>query len=238
MDPVFGKVQNHPKYSVFIACLIVVLIICAAAYNTWDNYKNHQAELHQAALLTMQQAQDANVLQNKLEMNKQNAAMFADFVKSVQAGQVQPVTHFTIQAPSAEQAAAQVVSRINANDPTLPPEAVASSDNTTVAPRQLTSKEVEDAKQKNAANKDSNASKINETYGVGVYKNNNYRNWEWSMGYGIHHSDPYIPVGLQRNYSKDRAIAIELHVDPGEVIKLSGGEVKYVVKTNKLFFLF
>jgi len=32
-------------------------------------------------------------------MSKQNAEMLASFIKQVQAGQVQPVNHFTVQAP-------------------------------------------------------------------------------------------------------------------------------------------
>jgi len=50
--------------------------------------------------------------------------------------------------------------------------------------------------------------------------------------------DKYIPIGLQRNYSKDRAIEAEMHIDPGQFKKVTGGEFKYVIKTDKLFLLF
>jgi len=73
-------------------------------------------------------------------------------------------------------------------------------------------------------------------YDVAVFKVNNYRNWEWSAGYGMQNGVKYIPIGLQRNYSKDRAIEAEVHI--GGLKNVTGWEMKYVVKTDKLFILF
>lgn len=69
---------------------------------------------------------------------------------------------------------------------------------------------------------------------MGVFKVNNYRNWEWTVGYGKHGGDHYIPVELQRNFSKDAAVSYEQHFE-GEK---SGFEIKYTRKTDKLMFIF
>jgi len=188
--------------------------------------------------LTEQQAQDANVLQNELKISKQNAEMFAEFAAHAQAGQVEPVTNFIVQAPDVNAAAQQVAGRINAKDPTLPPSALEKTDNTVVTTHELTPTQADKAKKDNEANKGTDKPKINEQFGVDVFKNNNYRNWEWSVGYGQHHGDGYIPVGLQRNYSKDKALSGEIHLDPSDIKKVTGGEVKQVWKTDKLFVLF
>jgi len=69
---------------------------------------------------------------------------------------------------------------------------------------------------------------------VGVFKVNNCKNWELSAGYGQHGGDRYIPIELQRNFSKDAAVGVEYHAGGHE----SGFEVKYVRKTDKLFGVF
>lgn len=56
-----------------------------------------------------------------------------------------------------------------------------------------------------------------------VYK----KNWEVSTGLGVHKGDLYIPIGIQRNYAPDKAIAAEVHMDKEGV---SGGELKHVWK--------
>jgi len=164
--------------------------------------------------LTEQLAQDKNVLQNKLDMSKQNAEMLASFIEQAQMGQMQPVSYFTVQAPTLPLAAEQVADRINANDPTLPPQALEKTDRTVVVPN---------TNKTPASN-----------YDVGVFKVNNYRNWEWGIGYGQHGGDQYLPVELQRNFSKDTAIGVEYHAGGHE----KSFEIKYVRKTDKAFFLF
>lgn len=206
------------KVILSLVLFIVVVMVCAAGYFAWQKHVDTADKLQQAVILNQQQAQDKNVLQNKLDMSNQNADMLAKFIAHAQAGQVQPVTHFTVQAPSLPMAAQQVVERINAKDPTLPPVALEKTDNTIVTPN------------------------INKTpqapYDVAVFKNNNYRNWEWSIGYGVQDGSKYIPFGLQRNYSKDKALEAEVHLDPSNIKKVTGGEIKQVWKTDKLFFLF
>jgi len=206
------------KIILSLILVVVVLVVCAAGYYAWQKHSDTVDKLQQATVLTTQQATDKNILQNELKLSKQNADMLASFVKQAQTGQVQPINYFTVQAPDVQQAAEQVASRINAKDPTLLPSALEKADNTIVTP---------------------NINKTPQTnYDVAVFKNNNYRNWEWSIGYGVQDGNNYIPIGLQRNYSKDRAIEAEIHFDPGQVKKVTGGELKYIVKTDKLFLIF
>lgn len=197
-----------------IAGIVLLLLISLIGYWAWQKHADTEERLHQAIVLTEKQAQDANVLQNKLEMNKQNSEMLAAFIAKAQLGQVQPVTHFTVQAPSLPLATEQVADRINAKDPTLPPVALEKTDRTVVVPN---------------ANKTPQAN-----YDVGVFKVNNYRNWEWGMGIGVHGGDKYLPIGLQRNFSKDQALEAEYHAKG----KQTGYEVKYKIKTDKLFGIF
>lgn len=51
-------------------------------------------------------------------------------------------------------------------------------------------------------------------------------NWELGTGLGIHNGDLYIPLEIQRNYKKDKAVVIEIHKDL-QGSKVSGGELKH-----------
>lgn len=210
----FNALTARGKIILSLIVFIVVLTICAAGYFTWQKHADTEAKLQQAIALSEQQAQDKNVLQNKLDISNQNAEMLTNFINKAQAGQVQPINHFTVQAPTVQVAAEDVAKRINSNDPTLPPQALEKTDNTIVTTN---------------TNKTPQAN-----YDVAVFKNNNYRNWEWSAGYGQHGGDRYIPVELQRNFSKDNAVSYEHHFGGDN----SGWEVKYTRKTDNLFLLF
>jgi hypothetical protein len=192
-----------------ISTLVLVIVIGIGYWRLSAMDARHQ----QAVQMTEKQMQDINVLQNELNLSKQNAAAVKDYFEKALANQVAPVNHFYVAAPTIDQAAGQVTDRINAKDPTLPPAALAPSDRTAVVTQPT-----------------------NQQYQVGVYKINTYRNWEWSAGIGVHNGDAYIPIGLQRNYSKDAAIAGEIHLSTTGTV--NGGELKYVRKTDKLFFIF
>lgn len=202
------------KIILSLIIFLFILGVCAAGYSVWQKHIDTEAKLRQAIVLTEQQAQDKNVLQNKLDLSNQNAEMLANFINKAQTGQVQPINQFTVMAPSVQVAAEDVAKRINDKDPSLPPAALEKSDNTIVTTN---------------TNKTPQAN-----YDIAVFKNNNYRNWEWSAGYGQHGGDRYIPVELQRNFSKDVAVSYEHHFGGNQ----SGWEVKYTRKTDKLFFLF
>jgi hypothetical protein len=203
-----------PKYFLLGAVIGLLIVGSFIGYDVLQKHADTEAKLQQAIVLSQQQAQDKNVLQNKLDLSNQNAEMLANFITKAQVGQVQPINHFTVQAPSVQVAAEDIAKRINDKDPTLPPAALEKTDNTIVITN---------------TNK---TAKVN--YDVAVFKNNNYRNWEWSTGYGQHGGDRYIPVELQRNFSKDAAVSYEHHFGGDS----SGWEVKYTRKTDKLFLLF
>jgi len=199
---------------VILSLILFVAVLAIAGYLVWQKHLDATEKLEQATVLTEQLAQDKNVLQNQLQMSKQNSEMLASFIKQAQTGQVQAVNYFTVEAPTLPLAAEKVAERINANDPTLPPQALEKTDRTVVVPN---------ANKAPASN-----------YDVGVFKVNNYRAWEWSVGVGQHGGDRYIPIELQRNFSKDAAVGVEYHVGGKE----NGFELKYIRKTDKLFLLF
>ena len=197
-----------------IVIIIVFALLCETGYYARQRHSEVIDKLQRATILTEQQAQDKNVLQNKLDVSKLNAEMLASYIKQAQAGLVQPVNHFTVEASTLSYAVQQVADQINAADPILPPEALEKTDRTVV---------VSNTNKTPASN-----------YDVGVFKVNNSRNWEWSAGYGQHGGDRYIPVELQRNFSMDAAVSVEYHYGGRE----PGWEVKYTSKTDKLFGLF
>lgn len=230
----FGKVNR--EYLVIGIVLLVAIIIVACF--AWHKDAEKEARLQQAIVLSQQDAQEKNVLQNQLALSKQNAELLASFISKAQVGAVQPVTHFTVQAPSIEQAVEEVAERINGRDLALPAVALEKTDNTIVTTEKLNEQQQAVARKVNEKNAGTDKPKINEEYGVGVYKNNNYRNWEWSLGYGRQNGEGYIPIGLQRNYSKDKAVVVEVHLDADKMKSVTGWEVRQVWKTDKLLVLF
>lgn len=193
--------------------LILLLVVGLLGFYMYHKNVTHEAEMQKATLMTEKQMQNVNALQNKLDISKQNAEAMKKMFTDAQTGKIQPNTTFVVQAPSLPQAAQQVQERINMRDTTLPPAALEKTDRTTVVPQ--------------PENKD---------YNIGVYKFDLYRNWEWSAGYGQHDGQSYIPVELQRNFSRDHAVSAEVHLE--NTGKVNGYEVKYTVKTDRLFFLF
>ena len=118
-----------------------------------------------------------------------------------------PVANFTVNAPSLEVASEQVVEKINKQDATLPPATLEKSDRTAVV-------------------------KNDTEYKVDVLKINLDKTWELSTGLGFHRGDAYIPLGVQRNYAPNKAVAAEVHLVPEDLakgkIKTSGWEVRHV----------
>ncbi len=196
------------------AVLLVVALIGGLVWLWQKNNANEEA-LQKAAVMTAAQAASSDYWQNQLNMSKQNADAAVAAVKAAQTGNLAPSVTFVQQSPTVGQAADTVAQRINAKDATLPPAALAKTDRTTVVPQQVTQKDG------------------SQEWQVGVYKVNNYRNWEWGVGVGVQDGKRYVPIEIQRNYSRDRAVSAEYHVGGG-----GGYEVKYKVMTDKLFFLF
>jgi hypothetical protein len=236
MNKLYERAAANPRAAVLSSMVLFLFFLgaCIASYFEWQRYSDTEAQFQKATVLTQQQDQDVDTLQNLLNENKQNIQMLAEFIMKAQAGKVQPMTDFIVQAANPAQLAQQVASRINANDPTLPPSALEKTDKTIVTTLQTV------PEQKAAIDKQNvkGGIMVNDTYLTQIYKVNNYLNWEWSTGYGWHNGDAYIPIGLQRNYSKDKAVEVEIHLEPGKPKNITGWEVKHVIKTDKLFGLF
>ena len=211
--------DNKYKYLI-LSLLIIFAVNFLLAYSLYTKNKNLESELGrqkaETNVLSEEYAKNLNVLQNELKISKQNAEMLANSIQKVQAGEKQAVEYLIVQSPTVEKAAIEVADKIEKNDSTMPPAALSKTDETLVVPQEVVQKDG------------------SKEWQVGVYKVNNYRNWEWSAGVGIHGGDKYIPVELQRNFDKNQAVSYEHHFAGKE----SGWELKYTVKTDKLMFVF
>lgn len=110
---------------------------------------------------------------------------------------------YTVQAPSLQTAAEDVAERIQEKDTTLPAAALEKTDRTAVV-----------------AN--------TQAYKVDVMKIDLDADWEVATGYGNHQGNGYIPLEVQRNYAKNKAVAVEVHLKPEGKVDVSGWEVKHV----------
>ena len=185
--------------AVLFVCLAIIL--CVLFLNSC---KHDDAEKTQDPIvLTPEEAVNENVLENKLDMNKSNARETASYIRDAQIGLRRPQTLYNERNEGRGSVVYTVQEKLARNDAALPKEALAKTDATIVA-EQPENKDVP----------------------VGIYKINNYRNWELGAGMGIHDGKAYIPVSLQRNYSKNHSIAVELHYDLKDN-KVNGGEVQW-----------
>lgn len=197
-----------------VMLLGVVLLVAVAGWLLWQHNAAQEERLQQAVTMSIEQAKDINNLQNDLKISKQNAESLAKAVADAQTGKLQPQVSYIVQAPTVQVAADKVADQINKQDKTLPPLALEKTDRTLVVPNEQKTAEA--------------------NWDVGVFKVNNYRNWEWSVGYGQHGGDKYVPIGIQRNFSKNAAVSYEYHLGGKE----SGWEFKFNRKIDKLFFVF
>lgn len=158
-------------------------------------------------------AEDVNVIQNELNVNKGNAKAIASIVQRAHAGKTQPKAHYTYKTSTpnitTESMLKEVSEKVKAKDSTLPPLALKDTDKTLIAPS------------------------AKENVDVDIYKINTYRNWEFGVGVGVEDGKTYIPISLQRNYSRNRSIAVEIHLDPKKQMKYSGVEVQYKIHFGK-----
>ena len=173
----------------------------------WQRTQQAEEKYRQAVVLQQEQLEQAQELGKALHISQMNAKELQvayDVMKTKP-----PVANFTVNAPSLEVASKQVVERINKQDATLPPATLEKSDRTAVV-------------------------KNDTEYKVDVLKINLDKTWELSTGLGFHRGDAYIPLGVQRNYAPNKAVAAEVHLVPEDLakgkIKTSGWEVKYVLR--------
>ena len=188
-----------------IVLAVSFLLISAMLFWLWQRTQQAEEKYRQAVVLQQEQLEQAQELGKALHISQMNA-------KELQAAYDElkdkpPVASFTVNAPSLDVAAEQVAERINKQDTTLPPAALEKSDRTAVV-------------------------KNDTAYKVDVLKINLDKAWEISAGVGNHRGDAYIPVGVQRNYAPNKAVAAEVHLVPEDLakgkIKTSGWEVKHV----------
>ena len=184
---------------------VFFLLISAMLFWFWQRTQKAEEQYRQAVVLQQEQLEQAQELGKALHISQMNA-------KELQAAydalkDKPPVASFTVSAPSIEVAAEQVAERINKQDTTLPSAALEKTDRTAVV-------------------------KNDTDYKVDVLKINLDKAWELSAGLGSHRGDAYIPLGVQRNYAPNKALAAEVHLVPGDLakgkIKTSGWEIKHV----------
>ena len=181
------------------------LLICAMLFWFWRRTQHAEEKYRQAVVLQQEQLEQTQELSKALHISQMNAKELQVAYDELKTKP--PAASFTVSAPSLEIAATQVAERINKQDATLPPTALEKTDRTAVV--------------KNDAD-----------YKVDVLKINLDKSWELSTGVGSHQGDVYVPLGLQRNYSPNKALAAEVHLVPEELargkIKTSGWAVRHV----------
>lgn len=189
---------------VFIFKLIVIVGILFYIYTSYHQQKILEEKLDNAQQLTSQQVQDIEYLRNQLDMKQEDAKDTVTIIKEAQTNQIPPQTSITIQAPSPQEAATIVTEKIQEKDPTLPPEALEDTDKTIVAEQPQ-----------------------NEEYQVGVYKIDLQKDWSIGTGIGINDDEVYVPLSVSRQYEKDRAIDIQINLDPDKNLEPNGVQVMH-----------
>ena len=206
MIQMFQTWKTAFKQNMWLMVLAVsFLLISAMLFWLWQRIQQAEENYQQAVVMQQEQLEQAQELGKVLHISQMNAEELQTAYDALKAKS--PVASFTVSAPSLEVAAEQVEERINKQDNTLPPAALEKTDRTAVV-------------------------KNDTTYKVDVLKINLDKAWELSAGVGSHSGDAYIPVGVQRNYAANKAVAVEVHLMPEELargkIKTSGWEVRHV----------
>ena len=185
--------------------IVFFLVISAVLFWLWQRAQQAEEQHRQAVVLQEEQLEQTQLLRRALSISQMNAKELQAAYEELKAKP--PVASFTVTAPSLEVAAEQVAERINKQDATLPPAALEKTDRTAVV-------------------------KNESQYKVDVLKINLDKSWEISAGVGSHRGDAYMPIGVQRNYAPNKAVAAEVHLVPEELargkIRTSGWEVKHV----------
>ena len=200
----WSKIKKGIHTDTFFISAFSILFACCL-YGCAHFMQREPQPIETQTILTSEEAQNPNVLQNELKLNKPNAELAAAQIRDAQTAVKHPQTVYHEVYDHGDSVTHTVQKKLAKSDPTLPPEALAKTDKTVVA-EQPENKEVP----------------------VGIYKINTYRNWELGIGTGIHNGRAYIPISLQRNYNKNHSVALEIHYDLREG-KVNGGEVQWKV---------
>lgn len=197
MEMLWDILKSILKVAVLIALIVYI-------YFLFQEREALQDRLDKAEQVTAEQAQDIDYMQEKLNTNKEQAKETITIIKEAQQNQIPPTTHITVQAPSLPDAVQQTTERIQEQDPTLPPEALEETDKTIVAPQP-----------------------DNEEYQVGVYKIDLQKDWSVGTGLGVHNGDVYVPVSVSRQYDNNKAVEVQVNLDPSKNMKLEGVQVMH-----------
>ena len=203
MKRIKGMSRKSRLMAVLFVCLAIILCVLLLGSCKHDDAVEKTQE--ETIILTPEEAVNENVLENKLDMNRSNARETASYIRDAQIGLRRPQSLYNERNNGGGSVTYTVQEKLARNDAALPKEALAKTDATIVA-----------------------AQPENKDVPVGIYKINNYRNWELGVGMGVHDGKTYIPVSLQRNYSKNHSVAVELHYDLKDN-KVNGGEVQWKV---------
>ena len=203
MFEMWRNIFEKNKWVVILIMLCLLLLV--GFFCLWQHTKQAEDMYRQAVVLQQEQLEQTQALSKALHISQINAKELQTTYDELKAKP--PVASFTVSIPTLELAAAQVAERINKQDATLPPETLEKTDRTAVV-------------------------KNDTEYKVDVLKINLDKAWEVSAGVGSHRGDAYIPIGLQRNYDRNKAVVAEVHLVPEDLvkgkIKTSGWEVKHV----------
>ena len=201
----WGEAFKQKKWLIIL--VVFFILISATLFWLWQRTQQAEEKYRQAVVLQQEQLEQDQLLRRALNISQMNAKELQVAYDELKTKP--PAATFTVTAPSLEVAAEQVVERINKQDATLPPAALEKTDRTAVV-------------------------KNDTEYKVDVLKINLDKTWELSTGLGFHRGDAYIPLGVQRNYAPNKAVAAEVHLVPEDLvkgkIKTSGWEVKYVLR--------
>ena len=197
--------QMFNKNKWMMLLVVSFLIIFTILYWFWQRTQQAENQCRHALVLKKEELEQEQVLRRALNISQMNAKELQVAYDALKTEP--PATNFTVNAPSLEVASKQVVDRINKQDTTLPQGILEKTDRTAVV-------------------------KNDTEYKVDVLKINLDKSWEFSTGIGSHRGDAYMPLGVQRNYAPNKAVAGEVHLVPEDLakgkIKTSGWEVKHV----------
>lgn len=121
-------VTEH-KTALLVILLIMLLLILGIVFSSEE-----QLEPEKPAVMTQEEAQDAQELKDRLDISTANANALEKRITAIQAGQRAPSTTYYVTAPTVERAATVVERQIREDSPTLPRAAREKSDRTIVTP--------------------------------------------------------------------------------------------------------
>lgn len=199
------KTTATPIMKVVVVLLFVFIAVAFCVYQFQQLRTQLDKMENNVHVMTTKQAVDTNVLQNELGMNKNNAKYTSSAISDAIMSKTKPDWTYNETYENVGELIPKVEQKVLKNDSTLPPYALKKTDATIIVSQPETKEAT-----------------------VGIYKVNNYKNWELGVGVGVHEGDLYVPVSLQRNLNRWHSVALEVHTKPIEK-KVNGVEARYTI---------